>query len=173
MKYFFVTIAFMLPFGCGSYNTIDSFYEIHKNDDQVTAVRVPKFMFSLLSKMSPEMQSLIGNTRDLRYMKFPSVTPSQTNFLNDQMNAFGSGSFIEVFRKNDESKRNVVSIRERRDVVKEILIYNNDNVFGSFLYFNGNFDPNQVRKLANNNNFQELSNTLVPQLNLNQPVIED
>lgn len=171
MKHFLILFFFFILTGCGSYNSIDSFYEAHKNDNQVTAVRVPQFMFSLVSQLSPEMSSLVGNTRDLRYMKFPSTTTAQTNFLNNQMNSFGSGAFIEVFRKNDETKRNVVSIREKRDVVKEILIYNNDNIFGSFLYFNGNFDPNQVRKLAENNDFQELTNTLVPQLNLTTPGI--
>ncbi|RNC89891.1 MAG: DUF4252 domain-containing protein [Allomuricauda sp.] len=163
----------LLLFSCGSYNSIDSFYEAHKNDDQVTAVRVPRFMFSLVSEISPEMKSLVGNTKDLRYMQFPSKTESQTRFLNDQMNSFASNSFIEVFRKNDELKRNVVSIREKRDVVKEILIYNNDNINGSFLYFNGNFDPTKVKKLVNGSEFQKFSDGLVPQFNLQTPGINE
>ncbi|WP_350285606.1 DUF4252 domain-containing protein [uncultured Croceitalea sp.] len=164
---FFVTLLLFL--GCGSYNSIDSFYEAHKNDNQVTAFRVPQFMFTLVSEISPEMKSLVGNTRDLRYMKFPSTTVSQTRFLNNQMNNFGAGSFIEVFRKNDDTKRNIVSIREKRDVVKEILIYKNDNISGSFLYFNGNFDPAKVRKLANDNAFDGFTNGLLPQMNLGTP----
>ena len=119
------------------------------------------------------MKSLVGNTKDLRYMQFPSKTESQTRFLNDQMNSFASNSFIEVFRKNDELKRNVVSIREKRDVVKEILIYNNDNINGSFLYFNGNFDPTKVKKLANGSEFQKFSDGLVPQFNLQTPGINE
>ena len=101
---------------------MDSFYEAHKNDNKVSAFRVPQFMFSLLGEISPEMKTLVGNTRDLRYMRFPSSNTSQTQFLNAQMNNFTNNSFIEVFRKNDDLKRNVVSIREKRDVVKEILI---------------------------------------------------
>lgn len=164
--------ALLLTFSaCGSYNSIDSFYEAHKNDNQVTAIRVPQFMLSLVSEISPEMKSLVGNTKDLRYMKFPSATKSQTQFLNDQMNNFSSNSFIEVFRKNDELKRNVISIREKRDVVKEILIYKNDNTNGSFLYFNGNFDPQKVRELAQNNEFDKFSTGLLPQMNLNTPGI--
>ena len=61
---------------------------------------------------------MVGNTKDLRYMQFPSATDAQSKFLNNQMNNFTSGSFIEVFRKNDELKRNVVALREKRDVVK-------------------------------------------------------
>ncbi len=169
MKKVFLYLAGFLLFSCGSFNSIDSFYEAHKNDPQVTAIRVPQFMFSLVSEISPEMKSLVGNTKDLRYMQFPSATESQTRFLNDRMNSFAGGSFIEVFRKNDELKRNVVSIREKRDVVKEILIYNNDNVNGSFLYFNGNFDPMKVRELAKNDEFQNFTNGLLPQFNLQTP----
>ncbi|MFD2586780.1 DUF4252 domain-containing protein [Croceitalea marina] len=171
MKKLILLLPLILLNSCGSYNSIDSFYEAHKNDNQVTAIRVPQFMFTLVSEISPEMKSLVGNTRDLRYMQFPSKTESQTRFLNTQMNNFASSSFIEVFRKNDELKRNVVSIREKRDVVKEILIYNNDNATGSFLYFNGNFDPVKVRELAKNNQFEEFSKGLLPQMNLGTPGI--
>lgn len=156
---------------CGSYNTIDTFYEAHKNDNQVTAFRVPQFMFSLLRSISPEMNSIVGDTKDLRYMQFPSATDSQSQFLNNQMNTFTGSSFIEIYRKNDNLKRNVVSVREKRDVVKEILVYKNDNVNGSFLYFKGNFDPVQVRKMAKNDEFDTFTQSLLPQMlnNSNAP----
>lgn len=151
---------------CGTYNSIDTFYNAHKEDDQVTAIRVPRFMLSLIGNISPEMQSLVGNTKDLRYMQFPSTTAARTQFLNEQMNGITGNSFIEVYRKNDELKRNVVSIREKRDAVKEILIYNNNNQNGWFLYFNGNFDPVKVRQMANNEEFQKLGEGLINQYNL-------
>lgn len=158
--------SLVLLSSCGSYNSIDSFYEAHKNDDQVTAVRVPRFMLSLLGNISPEMNSLIGNTKDLRYMQFPSATPERTKFLNSQMNTMTGNSFIEVYRKNDNQKRNVVSIREKRDAVKEILIYNNNTTRGSFLYFNGNFDPVKVRQMAQNEDFQKLGDGIINQFNM-------
>ncbi len=167
-----ILVGLMLFASCGSYNSIDSFYEAHKNDDQVTAVRVPQFMLSLLSNVSPEMQSLIGNTRDLRYMQFPSATPARTEFLNKQMNGITGSSFIEVYRKNDDLKRNIVSIREKRDAVKEILIYNNNAARGSFLYFNGNFDPVKVREMAKSEEFQKLGDGLINQYNMGTPGIQ-
>ncbi len=148
---------------CSSYNSIDSFYNAHKNDDHVTAVRVPQFMLALISNISPEMQSLVGNTKDLRYMRFPSTTTARTEFLNNQMNDITGNSFIEVYRKNDNQKRNVVSIREKRNAVKEILIYNNNNLNGSFLYFNGNFDPVKIREMAQNQEFQKMGESLMNQ----------
>ncbi|MEO1012327.1 MAG: DUF4252 domain-containing protein [Bacteroidota bacterium] len=150
---------------CGGYNSIDSFYNAHKNDNQVTAIRVPQFILSLINGISPEMKSLVGNTKDLRYMQFRSATPARTQFLNQQMNGITGNSFIEVFRKNDDLKRNVVSIREKKNAVKEILIYNNNNLNGSFLYFNGDFDPAKVRQMAKGNQFQKLGTSLVRQFN--------
>lgn len=82
------------------------------------------------------------------------------------MNTMTGSSFIEVYRKNDNQKRNVVSIREKRDAVKEILIYNNNTTRGSFLYFNGNFDPVKVREMAKNEDFQKLGEGLINQYNL-------
>lgn len=163
----------LLLLSCGSYNSIDSFYEQHKNDNKVKAFRVPQFMFALLGEISPEMKSMVGNTKDLRYMQFPSATDSQTRFLNSRMDNFATNSFIEVFRKNDNLKRNVVSIREKRNVVKEILVYNNDNAFGSFLYFSGNFDPLKVRELAKNQEFDKFTEGLLPQMNLKTPGISN
>lgn len=148
---------------CSTYNSIDSFYNAHKEDDQVTAVRIPRFMLSMIGNISPEMQSLVGDTKDLRYMQFPSTTPERTTFLNQQMNGLTGKSFIEVYRKNDELKRNIVSIREKGNAVKEILVYNNNNLKGSFLYFKGNFDPVKVRQMAQNEEFQKLGAGLIDQ----------
>ncbi len=171
MRYLIICILLLTFTACGSYNSIDSFYEAHKNDNQVTAFRVPQFMFSLISGISPEMKAMVGNTRDLRYMQFPSKSDSRTRFLNGQMDGFTSNSFIEIFRNNDNLKRNIVSIREKRDVVKEILVYNNNGNFGSFLYFNGNFDPLKVREFAKNQEFDKFTEGLLPQMNLDTPGI--
>lgn len=55
----------------------------------------------MIGNISPEMKSLVGNTKDLRYMQFPSATEDRTRFLNQQMNGITGSSFIEVYRKND------------------------------------------------------------------------
>ncbi|TKD65888.1 DUF4252 domain-containing protein [Flavobacterium sp. ASW18X] len=173
MKKLLSFVFLLILASCSSYNSIADFYEAHKNDNQVTAFRVPQFMFSLVRSISPEMNSIIGDTKDLRYMQFPSATDTQSQFLNNQMNSFTGNSFIEIYRKNDHLKRNVISVREKRDVIKEILVYKNDNINGSFLYFKGNFDPVQVRKMAANNEFESFSQSLLPQmLNTNVPPTE-
>ena len=148
---------------CGSYNSIDSFYNAHKNENQVKAVRVPKFMLTLLSGISPEVHSLIRNTRDLRYMQFASGTAERTAYLNKQMAGITGSNFIEAYRSNDNEKRKVIALREKGDVVKEILVYKNDANKGSFLYFNGNFNPTRVREMIKNKDFDKLGSSLINQ----------
>ena len=89
------------------------------------------------------------------------------------MNGITGNSFIEVFRKNDELKRNVVSIRQKRNSVKEILIYNNDNQTGSFLYFNGDFDPVKVRNMAKNEQFTKFGKNIISQFGASTPGIKN
>lgn len=171
LKKIFVLSIFLVITSCGSYNSIDTFYNAHKNDNQVTAVRVPQFMLSMINEISPEMKAMVGNTKDLRYMQFPSTTADRTQFLNQQMNGITGNSFIEVFRKNDNLKRNVVSVREKKNSVKEILIYNNDNLNGSFLYFNGDFDPIKVREMAKNEQFTKFGDNIINQFGASTPGI--
>ncbi len=163
IKNIVLVLSLVLLASCGSYNAIDSFYEAHKNDNQVTAIRIPRFMLTMAGKISPEMNALIGNTKDLRYMQFPSTTPARTQFLNKQMNTITGSKFIEVYRKNDNANRSVVSVREKGNTVKEILIYTNDTAKGTFLYFNGNFDPVKVREMAKNDDFKKLGTQLINQ----------
>lgn len=58
---------------------------------------------------------------------------------------------IQVFRKNDNLKLNVIAIREKKNSVKEILRHNNDILKIYFLYFNSNYDPTKVREVAEKN----------------------
>ncbi len=79
------------------------------------------------------------------------------------MSNMTGNSFIEVYRKNDELKRNVISIREKRNTVREILVYSNDQLNATFLYFNGNYDPARVRAMAQNEQLTEFSDGLLQQ----------
>ncbi len=154
---------FFLLSSCAGTRSIDRFYNQHKDDDQVTAVRIPRVMLDLVSGISPEMESVIGNTEDIRFMKFDGLNPASTRSLNFQMNQMTQSSFIEVYRKNEQSSRNIISIREKRNTVKEILVYNTNSLNATLLYLNGNFDPARVRALAESDQFNAFAKNLAPQ----------
>ena len=147
---------------CAS-SSIDSFYNAHKDDDQVLAIRVPEVMLNLISGISPEMQGVIGSTTDVRFMKFQGLSQPRIQTLYNQMSNMTGNSFIEVYRKNDEIKRNVVSIREKRNTVREILVYSNDQFNATFLYFNGEYDPARVKSMAESEQLTKFSDGLLQQ----------
>ena len=42
-KLIILLLTLLLLSSCSTYNSIDRFYDAHKEDDQVTAIRVPRF----------------------------------------------------------------------------------------------------------------------------------
>ena len=150
---------------------MNAFYNQHKNDANVTAVRVPQFMLSLLRNASPEMNSFMGNVRDIRYIQLSPKSEVESKSINTQINNLTTAKFIEVFRKNQDPIRTLVSVRENKDVVREIMIYKTAPKTSSVFYLTGNFNPNTVRKYAEEGNFDKLSNTLMQQYKIEQPII--
>ena len=165
MKKYIFLLSFSLFFSCGSYNSINNFYTIHKNDANVTAFRVPHFMFSLLRGSSTDMNSFINNVSDIRFIQLSPKTDAENLVISNQINNLVSNSFVEIYRKNEDAKRTLISVRENRDVVKEIIIYKNGKKRNSVFYFKGNFDPNRVRKYVKENKFDNLSNAVLQQFN--------
>ncbi|NNC70593.1 MAG: DUF4252 domain-containing protein [Flavobacteriaceae bacterium] len=166
MKRFITLIILLVFISCGSYNSINNFYHLHKNDANVTAIRMPQFMLSLLRNASPEMNSFIGNVRDIRYIQLSPQNDGESNRINNEINNLTSSKFIEVFRKNEDPVRTLISVRENKTTVKEIMIYKTAPKASSVFYLNGNFNPNTVRKYAKEGNFDKLSNTFMQQYNL-------
>ena len=166
MKKISILISLLFLTSCGNYNSINSFYNMHKDDANVTAFRVPHFMFNLLkNSKDTDMNSFMNNVSDIRFIQLRPKSEMKNTIIRKQMNGLVSKRFVEVYRKNEDSKRSLISIREKRDVVKEIIIYNTGNNNNSIFYFKGNFDPNRVRKYVKNKKFDKLSNSVLQQFN--------
>ncbi|MFD0861942.1 DUF4252 domain-containing protein [Sungkyunkwania multivorans] len=145
---------------CGSYLSMNSFYNRHKNDPNVSAVRVPVFMFSFLQGLSPEMNGLLNNVNDLRYMQLRDISLIESERINAEMSQIITDRFVEVYRKNDGLARTVYSVREKGDVIKEVIIYTNNGSRSTIVYLNGNFAPQTIRMMAKNDGFESLSSSL-------------
>ncbi len=164
MKKYLFLLSLALLISCGNYNSINSFYNTHKGDANVTAFRVPHFMFSLLkSSKDGDLNNFINNASDIRFIQLSPKTDLESKAINTQINGLTSNRFVEVFRKNEDTRRTLISIRENRDVVKEIVIYKNGNKKNSIFYFKGNFDPNRIKQYVKDNKFDNLSNTVLQQ----------
>jgi len=167
MKKYAIILLTLLLSSCGSYNSINSFYNMHKNDANVTAVQVPNYLLSLLRNTSGEMNNFMGNVREIRYIQLSPKTETESKLISGQINNLTTNSFVEVFRKNEDEKRTLISLREKKDVVKEIIIYKNGNKNNSVFYLNGNFNPQRVRKYVKEGKLDNLSNSIFQEMNFN------
>ncbi|MGV6832143.1 MAG: DUF4252 domain-containing protein [bacterium] len=156
-----------LLFYCGSYNTIDSFYEANKTKNGVTAFQAPRFLLTTLTNVVPELNSFASKVTDLRYMQIPSGNDSGNLKIANEINGLTNSNFTEVFRKNDDPVRTLVTIRERKDVVKEIIYFKKNSQQNSIFYLQGDFNPIQVRKMAEEQKFDQIINSLSQQYQWN------
>lgn len=167
MKIYSYFLVVLLLISCGSYNSINSFYNIHKNDANVTAIHVPQYMLSLLRGTSGDMNSFMGNVKEIRFIQLQPNTENERTSISTQINGLVSNNFVEVFRKNEDENRTLISLREKRDVVKEIIIYKNNGKSNSVFYLNGNFNPVKVREYIKSNELENLSNSVLQLNNFN------
>ena len=166
MKNILSIILILVFTSCSSYSSINSFYNHHKNDTNVTAIEIPQYMLAILRASSGEMNNFMGNVREIRYIHLNPDTESERNQISNQINGLVSNRFVDVYRKNEETKRTLISVRENRDVVKEIIVYKNDKKSNSVFYLKGNFNPEKVREYVKNDEFDKLSSTVLQQYNL-------
>jgi len=120
-------------------------------------------MLSTVGNLIPEMNEFVGNIKDLRYIQLNPKNDNEGRLINTQINSLTTSNFKEIYRKNENEKRTLVSLRERKDVVKEIMIYSNNNNKNTILYLNGNFNPAKVRQYASEEKFDSLINNFTQQ----------
>ncbi|MCL5128763.1 MULTISPECIES: DUF4252 domain-containing protein [unclassified Algibacter] len=152
------SLCFLL-FSCGS--SFQGFYNNHKADMGTTSFQVPNFMKSVLSQISPELNNTIGNISDLKFIKFDALNKFKRESLIAEMNAITNGGYTDVFRKNDVSNTRIISVKELGAVVTDAIIFNSTENETTAYYLQGNFDPEKIKSFANQNVFNEFSNSLM------------
>ena len=140
MKRYIIILLTLLLSSCGSYNSINSFYNAHKNDANVTAIQVPNYLLSLLRNPSGEMNNFMGNVKDIRYIQLSPKTDNDSRLISNQINNLTTNNFVEVFR-------------ERKDVVKEGKFENLSNSVFKVM----DFSPSNSDKKPSNDSNKETS----------------
>lgn len=149
----FVIITSLLS--CSSSQSFNNFYNNHKNDNNVSSFQVPSYLRSLLKNASPELNDIFKNVKDFKSISFTDCSPDQSQQINDEINMI-TKNYTDVLRKNTEEKKSLVSVKEKGDVIKEVIIHNNRNNNHTILFLKGNFDPERIQKLANANELEDL-----------------
>ncbi|MCM5663560.1 DUF4252 domain-containing protein [Galbibacter mesophilus] len=154
---FFLGLVFLF-ISCGS--SVESFYDRHKNDANVTAVRVPKFMYSLLGSASPEVKDVMKNVSDIRYMNLPSSSSLKNQQINTEIDKITKSGYSDIFRKNNNENRSLLTVKEQGNTIKQIILHNSNGSNNSLLYLKGNFDAGKIRKMAEDDTFTEFNSIL-------------
>ncbi len=163
MKKLVLIFSVFLFFSCGSHRNFQSFFNNHKNDLGVTAFQIPNFMRALLGTISPEVNSLFSNVKDFKFLTFKELTKDKQQKLIEEMNLVTNDRFTDILRVNKIDKTKIVSVLEVGAIVKQAIIFNSTLNKTSVFYLKGNFDPNQIKKISEANQFEDLSNKLLQQ----------
>ncbi|EDP95934.1 hypothetical protein KAOT1_07193 [Kordia algicida OT-1] len=145
---------------CGSYYSMNNFYNAHKNDANVTAVEVPRFMLTLLKGLSPEMNTALQNVNNLRYIQLQPNSLTEQSAIQHEINLLTNERFTDIFRKNEGQKRTLVSVREQNEVIREVIVHLNKNQQHTVLYLNGRFSPKRIQEFAEQGKFDNLAQSI-------------
>ena len=167
MKKIVFILIVSLCFGCGS--SFQSFYNTHKNDLGATSFQVPNFMKAMLGLMNPEAKQIVGNLADLKYIKLTNLSDNKRQSVIEEMNAITSYGYKDMFRKNELSQTRIISVKEQGVVLSDVILFNSKGDTTTAFYLQGRFDPEKIKTLSKEENFDSFTSNLLQsyQSNLN------
>ncbi|WP_168731266.1 DUF4252 domain-containing protein [Robertkochia marina] len=155
----FSLILTLLLTGCSP--SINSFYNNHKTDPGVTAVQVPDFFLDILAGSSPEMNNLMRQVDDVRFMTLPSGSGPEARDVAMEINRITSTGYTDVYRRTEmDNSLSLFSIKEKGSRIKELIWFDQGENKNLLLYFKGDFDPELISKLSDNKNVEDLKDLL-------------
>lgn len=155
-KTFLIFSIFFLLFSCGG-ASFQGFYNNHKADIGATSFQVPNFMKALLSSVSIETKSVIGNLQDLKYLQLDNVSSLKRKRIIEEMNLVTNSGFTDMFRKNEVEETRIISVKENGNVLTDVIIFNSNNQKTTAFYLKGFFDPDKIKSLSEVKNFDAFS----------------
>lgn len=170
MKKVILVLTILIFTSCGSYYKMSHFYNAHKNDTNVTAVQVPRFMFETLKGLSPDMNRLLHNVNELRYIRLRPENDAARATIQNEINQLTNSRFTDLYRNNQGFKRTLVSVRQQDTSIREIIVHTSSHIQNSVLYLSGRFDPSTVKQYAEQGKFDNLTQSITQQYQWNTTV---
>ena len=157
MQKYFVSLSLItfLILGCASFNSMDPFYNRHKNDENLSSFQVPSYVRSLLKSASPELNELFKNVKDFRAMSFTDCSLAQSQQITEEINSI-TQNYKDVLRKNETDSQSFVAVKEKGEVIKEVIMHKTEGKNHYILYLKGNFDPERIQSLIETNELDGL-----------------
>ena len=140
---------------------IDTFYESHKNDPGVTAVEVPDFVIELFKNGSSDLNLLLEQVEDIKFMSLPPNAGNEASQLANEINRITATGYTDVYRRTDtDYSLSLFSVKEERERIKELIWFDQGNTRNLLLYFKGNFDPELISRLSDTKEVENLKEIL-------------
>lgn len=156
---FIICLTFVLTTSCSP--TYQQFYDSHKNDLNSTAFQMPRFMTNILSSLSPEVNSFFNKMNDFSYITLNNVDEAKWQEISAEINDITNKKYTDILRKTEIDYKTIISSKEADGIVTELIYFKyKDNTVNSF-YLKGNFDSEQIKKLSENNEFDDFSTKLL------------
>lgn len=158
MKYFYKIMFLIILINlisCSSSQSFNNFYNQHKNDNNVSSFQVPSYLRSLIKNASPELNEIFKNVKDFKSISFTDCTPQQSQQINDEINMI-TKNYTDIRRKNTEEKRTLISVKEKGDIIKEVIIHKSNDNNHYILFLKGNFNPERIQSFVNTNELNDL-----------------
>lgn len=141
--------------------TINSFYNTHKNDPGVTAVEVPDFVLEILKTGDSDVNTLLSQVDDIKFMTMPQSNDVQQQQLANEMGRITASGYTDVYRRTElDNSISLFSVKERGKNITELLWFDQGTNRNLLLYLTGNFDPELISKLSDNEGVDELKEIL-------------
>lgn len=140
---------------------IDSFYESHKNDPGVTAVEVPDFVIELFKNGSSDLNLLLEQVEDIKFMSLPPNAGNEASLLANEINRITATGYTDVYRRTDtDYSLSLFSVKEDRERIKELIWFDQGSSRNLLLYLKGNFDPELISRLSDTKEVENLKDLL-------------
>lgn len=159
-KILILLIATICLISCSSVS-FQNFYNNHKTDLGATSFQVPNFMKAMLSSVSLDTKSVIGNLVDLKYIQLSHLNDAKRASIIAEMNAVTSSGFSDMFRKNEIDNTRIISVKEEGLILTDIIFFNSKAKQTTAFYLKGQFNPEKIKNLSDVKNFDAFSQDLL------------
>ena len=150
-----ILASVILCISCSSYHSIDSFYDNHKNDPNASSFQLPTFLKNAVKSISPELREIVGDVDDFRSISFKYCSVAQDQQITEELNSI-TKNYKDVVRKNENGKNISVSVKEKGNTIKEVILHSQKNKDHYVMYLKGNFDTEKINRLAEAEDFESL-----------------
>jgi len=161
MKKIIIVFVFLSLFTACASASFKNFYNNHKNEIGATSIQVPNFLKAVLSNLSSDVKSKIGNITDFKYIKFNKLKTEKRQNLIKEMNAVTGKGYTDVFRMNEIEKTRIISVREAGNIVTDAIIFTSTENETTAYYLQGNLDPEKIKSFSNEETFNSFSKSLI------------